>query len=238
MAYSHLVSTSATFGAGNGSTTGINSSSADLLLALVSSYYGAPAPGLTDSKANSWSIAEDFIGSGAASCRLRLYYCFGGTVGTGHTVTCTASGAYGSVIFASYSGAVATPLDQHTSNGVAGVTSVQAGSRTPTEGNELVIACLGYQTAAAVASIDGGFTKRANENPQSGVSYGCALADLIQTSAAAANPSWSWTGAGDATALLVTFKAAAGGGGGGSAEVAAMCSRYGLNARNGYGLRR
>lgn len=238
MAYSHLVSTSATYGAGSGSSPAINTATADLLLALVASYYGAPAPTLSDSKTNTWQVAENFIGSGGASCQLKLYYCYGGTVGSGHTVTCTASGAYGSVIFAAYSGAVATPLDQHTSTGAAGVTSVQPGSVTPSEGNELVIACLGYQTAAAVASIGGGFTKRANENPQSGVSYGCALADLIQTSAAAANPSWSWTGAGDATALLVTFKAAAGGGGGGSAEVAAMCSRYGLNARNGYGLRR
>lgn len=212
MAIAHVASTSFTFGAGNGTSSSIDTTGANLLVVVVSSYYGAPAPTLTDSKGNTWTTAQDFVGSGAAGNRLRMYYCLGGTVGSGHTVSITASGAYGSVAFASYSGVLASAaLDQGTITGSNGLTSIQAGSVTPSEGNELVVAGLGYQTAAATASIDGGFTKRVNDNPQSGVSYGVALGDLIQTSAAAANPTWSWTGAGEASAAIATFKAAAGG---------------------------
>ena len=212
MTIAHVASVSATYGSSSGSTSAIDTTGANLLVVVVSSYYGAVAPTLSDSKGNTWTSIEHFVGSGAATNRLQMYYCIGGTVGTGHTVTCTVSGAYGSVAFAAYSGvASTTPLDQHTINGVGGVTSVQAGSVTPSEANEIVIAGLGYQTAAVAASIDGGFTKRVNDNPQSGVSFGVALGDLIQTTATAANPTWSWTGAGDAVAVIATFKAAGGG---------------------------
>lgn len=212
MTIAHVVSTSATFGASSGGTSAIDTTGANLLVVVVSSYYGAAAPTLTDSNGNTWTSVDHFVGSGAATNRLQMYYCIGGTVGAGHTVTCTISGAYGSVAFAGYSGvASTTPLDQHTINGVGGATSVQAGSVTPSEANEVVIVGLGYQTAAATASIDGGFTKRVNDNPQSGVSFGVALGDLIQTTATAANPTWSWTGAGDAAAVIATFKQAGGG---------------------------
>lgn len=216
MTIAHVVSTSATFGASSGGTSAIDTTGADLLVVVVSSYYGAAAPTLTDSKSNTWTVAQNFDGSGAAGNRLRMYYCLGGTVGSGHTVTCTISGAYGSIAFAAYSGVLSSAaLDQGAITGSAGLTSIQAGSVTPTEGNEIVIAGLGYETASATASIDGGFTKRVNDNPQSGVSYGVALGDLIQTTATAANPTWSWTGAGEASAVIATFKSAGGGGGGG-----------------------
>ncbi len=56
---------------------------------------------------------------------------------------------------------------------------------------------------------------------------------------AASSMDWTFTGSGfQATHGALALNPAAGGGGGGGSDPAAMCSRYGLNARNGYGLKR
>lgn len=200
-------------GAGNGATTApIDTTGANLLVALVFSWVAAAAPGFADSKSNSWT---GLTVRSAADPEVRLFYVQGGAVGTGHTFSTSGTATYSGCLVAAFSGSVASPADQENGATGSGVTSLKPGSITPTEDNELVIAAMatnnnaGFSTQAA---IDGGFTF-SNRINSGGDSYAAALAYLIQTSAAAADPTFSWNNAHSAAAVIASFKAAAAGGG-------------------------
>jgi hypothetical protein len=79
-----------------------------------------------------------------------------------------------------------------------------------------VIAALACSSAITSLSIGGGFTIQ--DSVPSGPGEILALAYLIQTTAAAANPTWSWTGAATCAASL-TYLVPPGGGGGGGGTV-------------------
>jgi hypothetical protein len=181
-------------------TAGIDTTGANLIVVAVG--YNTVGT-LTDSKSNTWT-ALTTRGSAPGS---KLYYCVPSSVGAAHTFTWTAS--FPSICVAAFSGAHATPFDlENGNNAGVSVTSIQPGSITPSEDNELVIAGFGYNGTQTV-SINGGFTISDQKPLNSGVAYGSAMAYLIQTTAAAANPAWSWTGAQNAAASIASFKAGA-----------------------------
>ncbi len=215
MAFSLITSVSAGGSDGGNSVTtvGVDTTGADFLVACVSRYSGGGAAPLTDSKSNTWTPLTDRIVGTAAGCR--LYYCASPTVGSGHTFSASGTGVYPSVAALAFSGAnVASVFGAESAGGGGdGQTSVQPGSLTPSEDNALwVTGVISYN--GNVQSIDGGFTAQELVANVGGQHVSLGLAFLIQTSAAAANPTWSIDpGTPSAvTAAGAWFKAAAGGG--------------------------
>ena len=204
----------------NGGTTspGIDTTGADFI-ALSVGYYSPSgvivAGNISDNKSNGNPTALTSYLSDDGEGSTRLFYWQAPTVGSGHTWTLTGVlSSFVSVCVVAVSGSVASPFDQENGAGSASsVTTIQPGSITPTEGNELVLCSYGGDFSGSPLSINGGFTIIDQVATIGGASYASSLAYLIQTSAAAANPAWSGFSAHCASAIA-SFKDTPGGGGG------------------------
>jgi hypothetical protein len=217
MAIALVASEIALSATGNSVTTGaIDTTGADLLILQLESFLSATEPTVSDSKGNTWTPLTAY-GTGV-NTRTRIFYSVNPTVGSGHTFTATGLSTFPSIVASAWSGAdTATPFDQENGATIAASsTSAQTGSVTPSEDGELIIAAWGHDSATTgTPSVNGGFTLL-EAAPNNGQAFGIAQAYLIQTSAAAANPTLSWTGGTAGSTAIATFKAAAGGGGGGN----------------------
>lgn len=206
MAFSLITNTSAA-GLSAVTTPAVNTTGADLLvigLACDPTYATTP----TDSKGNTWTkAATDYTNT----VEVQLWYSVPTTVGTSHTFT--APGAVvGSIFVQAFSGAKQTsPLDQQTGN-TAVSTTIQAGSITPSNDNSLLVGLMGISAAGAPMSIDGGFTETNEQDFVGGTNYGGAMSYLIQTTATAANPTFTRTNSDLLAATLVSFDEAVAGG--------------------------
>lgn len=187
-------------------TTGYNL----IVIGITTALNTAATP--TDSKGNTWTA---LTGQGAGNVYARLWYSINPTVGSGHTFSTSGSATYPSIFVLAIAGAAAAGFDQQNGAASASATSVQPGSITPTEDNELIVALCTNDDTGNTLSINGGFTI-AQQNVSVGAqAEGGGLAYLIQTTATAANPTWSWGGSSEAVATVIaSFKAAVGGGGG------------------------
>jgi len=183
MAIAYVTGVTANLGVNGGTTSSVDSTGGNLIVVAVASYEPSTAPTVSDSKGNTYNALTAQIVSGLH--RIQLFYAEGATVGSGHTFTVTGSTSYASISVNVFSGAKASSaFDQQ--NG--------AGS------------------APSALSINGGFSTPAVVYFAGGSAYGVGSAYLIQTTATAANPAWSWTGGSNETAAIATFKAAAAGG--------------------------
>lgn len=208
MAYSLIANTHAANTDSGVTTSAIDTTGANLLVVATGSYQAATIPTLTDSKSNSWTglPAQEVSGDS----RVRVYYCAGATVGSGHTFSFNGSVTYPAICVAAWAGArTPTPDDQQNGTNASGVNSVQPGSVTPGESNELLITAFSYG-AAITPSINGGFSISDSQQFTSSQNFGVSLAYLVQTAAAAANPTWSWSDGTRSVAVTIhTFKAEA-----------------------------
>jgi hypothetical protein len=202
----------ANVGAGSSSTTdvttgAINTTGANLVVACVINYEPDSAT-LADSKSNTWTPRT--IQSSAAT-EVQLYYFAGGTVGTNHTFTATCSGTcYPVIVVAAFSGAHATPYDQENGANTGSDTSVQTGSVTPSENNELLFSCLSGNDTGSL-TINSGFTITDDVPYEGGQHFTGGGAYLIQGTASAVNPTWSWVNTTDVAVSIATFKSSGGG---------------------------
>jgi hypothetical protein len=202
--------------AANGNTSGsIDTTGASLLVMHVSTYSQGPDPTVSDSKGNTWTAltAQD---PPVSEPRSQLFYVANPTVGSGHTFTVAGTGIFHVTCAAAFSGALTvSPFDQQ--NGArsdAAATSLQPGSVTPTEDNELVVTGIATGSGSSGAyTVGSSFTKTNEAAYANSVNEGGGLAYLVQGTAAAVNPQWSWTGSALRSATIATFKAAAVGGG-------------------------
>ena len=206
MAYSLLAHTIGVGASGTVTTSAIDTTGADLIVVVVAYFEGITAPTLSDNKSNTWTGLTAQVGTTDPSTR--IYYCQAPTVGAGHTFKLDNGGLmYGNLAVTAWSGSVATPFDQQNGTTHLAVTSLQTGSVTPGTGNQLVIAAVSTGAGSSGAySIDSGFTISDQEAYVSGGGEGCGMAYLVQTSAAAVNPSWSWTGSAEGAVAIGTFK--------------------------------
>jgi hypothetical protein len=201
---------------GNGASTfttgAIDTTGADLLVMVVG-YFTTPTS-VSDSKGNSWTALTE--NTGAGNPRVRIYYAWNAIVGTGHTFTVTQAGSLiGSAVVRAYSGSLTSgdPFDQE-SSGDAASGNVTLGSLTPSADDCLIVTGLSNDAmASATTSINGGFTIEGFQDHVGGTSFGAGFADLIQTSAAAAAPTWT-NSASACVAVMAVFKPSVGGGGG------------------------
>lgn len=196
-----------------GTANGVTSGSADStgssdITINVAWYPGSGDPTVSDSKGNTWTPLT--AQNSSSISKNRLYYCHNPTVGSGHTFSANGTGTYPSIQVVGFSGGAASPFDVE-NGATANWVSVQPGSVTPSEDNELVVTGLcHYDNSAGAVTVNGGFT--AHNMPYSSGNYmGGGIAYLIQTSATAANPTWDVTSATYLATTIATFKAAAAG---------------------------
>jgi hypothetical protein len=196
-------------------TTGsINTTGANLLVVAVTQYRsGIDIGNLSDSKGNTW------IGLTAqtASTELyvRLYYCASPSVGSAHTFSYS-NGAgntiYGGIAVQAWNGANASPFVAENGDGhlAGGHGSIQPGAVTPAQNHSLIITVCGPKIFAAPdITIDGGYIVsdgNAGDDVGNGIAEPIYMAYLLQATAAATNPTWSWTGATAAGAVIAVFK--------------------------------
>jgi hypothetical protein len=194
-------------------TPAIDTTGANLLVVAVAQYLYTRTVTFTDSKSNSWTTLTQ-IASPDDPC-LNTYYCQNPTVGASHTFTVTSDSAvtYPAIAVASFSGAVLTGVldGQVGFNATPNmVTTVQSGSLTPAENNELFIAALGWTTVSTTVSIGSSFTITDLTNYGGDPHLGVALAYKIQTTAGAENPLWTLGATNyEPSAKLITFKSLA-----------------------------
>jgi len=192
----------------NPTTSNIDSTGANFLLGSIaengSGTQGVPG----DSKSNSYSSLT-IQDSGAGGNRSRFDYATNGpVVGTGHNFVDTQLSVVGAVAFAAYSGVHATaPFDTGKEAGAqsGSAVSIQPGSVTPSVNGCLIVVTVCFDVSPGTVTADSGFTVVAQLNP-SGSIRGIAIAELIQTSAAAVNPTISWTNLSGVTTRIAVFK--------------------------------
>lgn len=187
-------------------TNAVDTTGANLLVAVPVSYQPSFTSGtVTDSKGNSWTaLTVKFSGVG----RVRIFYSVPTSVGSGHTFTYDGDGGtpFPSLYVVAASGAHATPYESENGATTTG-TSLQPGSVTPAEDGCLVITGLS-SVGGNSQTIDGGFT-RLQVDINGGNNLAAAGAYLIQGTAGAVNPTWSWSGSNDGAAVVAVFKPAA-----------------------------
>lgn len=215
MAYTNLFST-AKSGAGSTNvvtTDTVDSSGCDLIVVHLGTFTDPTAGGgvLSDSKGNTWTPLTKHGPGGGGGVYSIFYYCESPTVGSGHTFTWTPGATYPILSVKGFSGGTASSFLSENGATANAVSTLSTGSVTPSEDNCLVIAGLTIDVGTSI-TINGGFTATVLN---AGSVEGGGIAHLIQTSAAAANPAWSWTTNSPASASIAVFKAATGGGGGG-----------------------
>jgi len=205
MAYSLVAH--AAIGGNNPTTSAIVTTGANLIVVLVTEYLSA-ASTLSDSKGNTWtSLTAKVVGSHSATT---LFYCLNPTVGSGHTFT-LAGGLFQGLFIQAWSGAAASSaFDAQNGATSASASSLATGSVSPVEDNELIVSGTCHYTSTG-PSVNSSFTISDSAPYSAGVNLAGSMAYLVQTTKAAVNPTWSWTGANGCEAVIACFKAASSG---------------------------
>lgn len=193
-------------------TASANFTGVNLIVVSQVSYTGAPATTLSDSLGNTYLPLTKQTSTGISATQ--LFYAVNPTVSSSMTFTGQNSGC--DIHVQGFSGVATSPFDQQNGNAVltGGGTSQQPGSITPTVNNELLIVGEGgYSSAGIPSNGDVNYTTiDANGSGGAGVSFQGGLWYSIQTTAAASNPTISWTGTnGDSEVAIASFKATAAG---------------------------
>lgn len=180
-------------------TTGFDTTGANLLVATGSYYATLAGTSFTDSKGNTWTKLATQGGSFLES----MYWCYAPTVGAGHTFSISGATTYSNLAVQAWSGSAASPQDL-----TSGASASQPGSITPTAANELVVSGAAAASGAAM-TVDSGMTVTDTAVYTAGQSLGIGMAYIVQTAATAINPIWSAPVSG---CTIVSFKVSAGGG--------------------------
>lgn len=204
MAYSSLIANTFSVGtSGGGTTPAIDTTGADIIFCGVV-YSTGFAPTLTDSKSNSWTpvgSAQESISNGC-----QLFICQGGTVGAGHTFTVTGTTSFASVFVEAFSGSAASPTDQITGSQGNGF-SRDAGSITPSENNEIIIAIFVNFGSDAGQSMDSGMTLTDTQSATV-PTWGSSMGYKIQTTATAIDVIGTSDSSNNNAIQVASFKAA------------------------------
>lgn len=185
-------------------TDAADTSGANRIWIGISAYTLGCTP--TDSKSNSWTgLTPQNEGTNGSWAQIWVSG-DSPTVGSGHTFTCNENTTYPSIHVIWASGSANSPTDQQNGATGVGVTSIQPGSITPTEDNEIVLVLTTHGQTGGT-TINSGFTE-ATDIDFTANSMGGTFSYLIQTTAAAVNPTISFSSGNPATAIA-SFKAAA-----------------------------
>lgn len=194
--------------ANNGGTTAAITTTGANLICVTVAYLFSLTPTLSDSKGNTYTLARTKFDN--INCNVSIYHCLNPIVGASHTFTLTGLASYSTLCVAAFSGVNAGFGVDQISAGGAGGSPTQPGSITPGASGSLVYVGASVNNAAAgTFSIDSGMTISDQVAFNTGVYFGSMGAYLIQTPAAAINPSVSFSGGGAAIAAAsMSFRAA------------------------------
>ena len=200
MAFSVLSSTS---WGGSGTSSAIDTSAADFLIYWSA---GGSSSAPTDSQSNTWTALTE--SNNGASIVGRFYWCQpGAKVNASHTFTNGGGGTWAHAVIALSGVKVTSPFDQQATNTTSGASPANSGSVTPAADHEIVFSGIALGGNGGTCSLGGSFTTREYFAPVTGTYYGAAIGYIIQTSAAAVNPQWSWSNGSSGAALAsATFK--------------------------------
>jgi hypothetical protein len=203
MAFSLVASVTAGPSSGGGATAAINTTGATLLVISASWYgNGNPAVSFSDSKGNTYTLATLQASGTANNMRQQFAYCLSPIVGTSHTFTVSGGSAFPAIIAYAFSGMAAFQIQSGAGGNVA---SLATGSVTPSSNGALVLTGIVWNNSVLPGSIavaPSGFAITTKE----GVASTCfpgAAAYVVQATAAAINPTWSWTGTLEAAASTI-----------------------------------
>lgn len=183
-------------------SSSVNTSGANLLVCQVADYLAVGAGTLTDSKSNTWTPLTT---CSVDITRLQGWYVIGATVGSGHTFSYGATGSFPAInCIALANVKTSSPLDTEAHASATGVTFKQAGSVTPGANNAVVLGGLARDNSN-ISFVDSGMTM-ANQQEMT-PNFSADLSYKIQTTAAALNPTWSWSAGSDACVSATVFKA-------------------------------
>ena len=169
-------------------TTGaIDTTGATLIVLVVAQYFlsvGSNPPMLTDSAGNTWPYETFYTDS--VNPALCLAYCNAPVTSTTHTFTNTE--AYPSLAVAAFSGtALGAPPEFAVGSGAGG----QPGSSAPNSNGALIVTGVTSNDNTHTYAVDSGFTITDGVAGVPAASVDVGLAYLVQTTAAAVNPTWS-----------------------------------------------
>lgn len=202
-AYTVLAHTMVQAGSSPVTTTGINTTGADIIWVWTSLYTnnGTFTVTVSDSNSNSWTCqTANTYGGGYPTGQ--LCWTRPTTVGAGHTFTASSASAINGIVgVIAASGSVSSPVDSEThvtgASGGATNTTGNLPSYTPSVNNCIII--FGFATgnaAAGTVSVSSPFTIT-DQIDNTASAQGGALAYLIQTTATAETPSYTWTNSGN-----------------------------------------
>jgi hypothetical protein len=202
--------------------TDVDTSGANLIVAHVADFASSAATTFSDSLGNTWNVLTEQTQAGGT--RSRIIYSVPSSVGSGHDFAAVGAGSnYPSMEVLWFSGGHATPFagGNGVENGAAsgGASTLQPGSITPPFDDELVFAGCGFGASATI-TINLGFSTVYQQDFAGGAAFGSAAAYLIQTTAAAVNPTFTASsGTPLQTAAIASFRAGAAAAGGASTPV-------------------
>lgn len=185
-------------------TPAINTTGANLLVIVAADYAkNSATDSITDSLGNIWAPLNNYV-NGVNN--ITIWYAKNPNVGPNHTFS--GRGSYISILVSAWSGMdTVAPFDVQNGAGCAGCHTLSPGSITPSADNSLIIT--GIANAANPVSIDSNFVLVNTQYVNS--SKTAAQAYLVQSTAAAVNPTWTQAPSNSppAAAIIASFKAAA-----------------------------
>jgi hypothetical protein len=187
-------------------TSATNMMGVNHIVGCLSYYIGAGGSSVfSDSLGNTYtqvySAAQDNV-TGV------LLYVQAPTVSTSMTFTASASGttAAPALTVMGFANVAVSPLDQSSHAGVGNIATIQPGSITPTQANELLVSCLAVNSTQSGIGVSSPFTAGPILNGTAN-HQGVAEAYQIQTPGPTAeNPTWTWTTLEAAMAGQASFK--------------------------------
>lgn len=201
-----LNSVSASPGTNGGATGTIDSTGASLLVVIFSAVNTTTLlPTFTDSASNTWrALPKAFAGTANYS---RMYYCANPTTSATHSVTVSGTSIFSSIAFYAVSGTdLISPLCdfEGIGSGAVGLTSWAMGTLTPPLDNCIIFATLAVSNTSTSISINSGMAALTRNG--TGTAAGLGAAYIIQTTAAALSPTWSWTTLSQPGGFLAAFR--------------------------------
>ena len=178
--------------AGDPTTSAIDTTGANLIVAAIYYVTGASSLAIVDSASNTWTPLTSRGGSLIA----KMYYCAAPTTSGTHTFSLDGNNSFSGIAVAAFSGANASPFEAE-----SGAAATQPGSITPAGDGRLFVTAWGRNDATTL-TINSGFTIAQQTAYAPGAGLEVGLAYKIQTTAGAENPT---TNTDDGSAMA-TFK--------------------------------
>lgn len=206
MTWSLVASKNESLGSVGGTTSVINTVTADLIIVAISCWNSSPA--LSDSAGNTWTLAFQQTAPSESAQYLNVYFCFSPTTSASHTFTVGGGTETVAIDVEAWKGSAGSgSYDQKNEGGSSSSdTSNATGSITPTANGDLLFFAVATDGSATGMSPSIG-TLDANISGVPFANQGLGTAYYVQPTAAAINPTWSWTGSANSATGIVSFKA-------------------------------